>query len=650
MAKNKSQDRLRKWQSWMERNEADWEAERLKMDRREQLYRGDPVLKPLTDNDHAKNGALRKTSHVWNIVAENIESMIDSSIPAPKVTARREKDQHLAQVIEAMLKNELDRLPMEQLNDMQERTVPIQGGGLFLVEWDNNQRTANTIGETVVTVQHPKKLIPQSGVFSSVEDMDAFGMKLAQTKAFIKKRYGVDVSDQPEADPDLRGPGGVSLAEDMVTQYVVYYRNPNGGIGMFSWVGDTVLVDLDDYQARRLSHCVRCGAPERVDGQDGDGKRVCPNCGSTQFEDRQEETELLLLPAPDGYIPVEGDDFVMESDENGIPMYFTWQEVPSYKPNVFPLVLQKNISLFGQLLGDSDVDKIADQQNTVNRLEQKIIERLIRAGSVITKPASTHMPTSSDDGSVWVLENAAEKQLIDVYQFSGNLEYEMAYLAQVYEEARRVLGITDSYQGRNDSTATSGKAKEFSAAQAAGRMESKRVMKNAAYAKLFEILFKFKLAYCDEPRDIVRAGVDGEKIYDKFNRLDFLERDEDGNWHWIDDFLFSTDTAATLSQNREAMWKETASNLQSGAFGDPTSLETLILYWSKMERLGYPDAGATRQHLEERLQQQNMAAQQEQLLQQQSMAVQPEELLQQQSMAAQPEELLQQQNMAAQLE
>ena len=52
------------------------------------------------------------------------------------------------------------------------------------------------------------------------------------------------------------------------------------------------------------------------------------------------------------------------------------------------------------------------------------------------------------------------------------------------------------------------------------------------------------------------------------------------------------------------MWQETTSNLQSGAFGDPTQLQTLILYWSKMERLGYPDAGATRKYLEEQLQQQ----------------------------------------------
>ena len=113
MAGNRSRERLRKWQAWMEANENAWAPEREKMDRRERLYTADHALRPLTDNDRKKDGSCRKTSHVWNIVAENIESEIDAAIPAPKVTARREKDAHLAQVIEAMLKNELDRLPME---------------------------------------------------------------------------------------------------------------------------------------------------------------------------------------------------------------------------------------------------------------------------------------------------------------------------------------------------------------------------------------------------------------------------------------------------------------------------------------------------------------------------------------------------------
>lgn len=97
----------------------------------------------------------------------------------------------------------------------------------------------------------------------------------------------------------------------------------------------------------------------------------------------------------------------------------------------------------------------------------------------------------SQDGERWYIGSAADKAMIGVYDFKGDLEYELLYLSNVYEEARQILGITDSFQGRADSTATSGKAKEFSAAQAAGRLESKRVMKNKAYADLFRMMFEF---------------------------------------------------------------------------------------------------------------------------------------------------------------
>ena len=61
------------------------------------------------------------------------------------------------------------------------------------------------------------------------------------------------------------------------------------------------------------------------------------------------------------------------------------------------------------------------------------------------------------------------------------------------------------------------------------------------------------------------------------------------------------DTSAPLAANREAMWQETRANLQSGAFGDPSDLRTLISFWSKMELLHYPGAGETRKELEKRL-------------------------------------------------
>ena len=58
-------------------------------------------------------------------------------------------------------------------------------------------------------------------------------------------------------------------------------------------------------------------------------------------------------------------------------------------------------------------------------------------------------------------------------------------------------------------------------------------------------------------------------------------------------------------------------NLQTGAFGDPSQLQTLILFWSQMETLHYPMAAEAKQYLEQQLQQQQ-AAQQAQMMQMQA--------------------------------
>lgn len=50
-------------------------------------------------------------------------------------------------------------------------------------------------------------------------------------------------------------------------------------------------------------------------------------------------------------------------------------------------------------------------------------------------------------------------------------------------------------------------------------------------------------------------------------------------------------------------------NFQSGAFGDPAQLQTLVLFWTKMELLHYPGAGETKAYLEEELARQKQAAQ-----------------------------------------
>lgn len=107
---------------------------------------------------------------------------------------------------------------------------------------------------------------------------------------------------------------------------------------------------------------------------------------------------------------------------------------------------------------------------------------------------------------------------------------------------------------------------------------------------------------------MVSTDNQGHTKYSKFDRWDFLERDESGAWYWNDRFLFSVDASATLANNREAMWQECRMNFQQGAYGNPTELETLVVFWTRMERLHYPGASDTRDYLEEKLKAQQTAA------------------------------------------
>ena len=631
------QARLDYWKDWLGRNEMALGDEQRKMDEREALYRGEVRdITPLTPKDRKKNGDLRRATHLRNIIAENIESEVSAVIPQPKVTARRASDEWRAKILEDMLRNELDRLPMETLNDMMERTVPIQGGAYWLVEWDNSKRTHSTVGDVTVSILHPKQVIPQDGVFGSVEDMDAIVVKLPQTRAYIKRAYGKDV-EEGEAEPDARTlDGDADTAEDLVTQYVAYYRNDNGGIGKFSWANDTILEDMEDFEARRLRRCQNCG--EIITDPD---EKQCPVCGAEAIREGEEESEDVFTAIQTGngtQIP----GAAASLDEAGLPVMQP-TVLPYFKPDVFPLFLQKNVSVFGKLLGDSDVDKIADQQNTVNRMEQKIIDRFIKAGTRITLPDRADIRMDPEDGEKILIGNAADAALIGVYQFSGDLSQEMQYLANIYEEARQILGITDSFQGRKDTTAQSGVAKQFAASQSAGRLESKRIMKEAAYAELFKRIAMLKVAYADEPRPVVAEDNRGQAKYEEFNRYDFYEQDEKGEWHCIlddDRFLYSCDVSAPLANNRPQMWQEVTAMYQMGAFGDPAQPDAAMLLWQELERLHYPNASDIREALELRMQQQQeMQMQQMQMQQAQAEAQQQ---MQEQQMAMQAQQQAQQ--------
>ena len=113
-------------------------------------------------------------------------------------------------------------------------------------------------------------------------------------------------------------------------------------------------------------------------------------------------------------------------------------------------------------------------------------------------------------------------------------------------------------------------------------------------------MFKFWLAYADQPLPISSPGMDGQPEFDEFNRYEFLKRDAAGELYWNDEFLFETDPTSTIMTNREAMWQQADMKLQSGAFGPIGEPDTLIAYWKYQERNNYPNAADMRKDFEER--------------------------------------------------
>lgn len=690
------------WQERLEKNLSAYADALARMDDREKQYKGNRTLRPMVELDTGPDGRLQETPHVWNITAENIESEIDSSIPSCKATPQRAEDRELGQMIEAMIRDEIDRLPMEKINDRAERSCKIQGGVLYAVEWDMSKKTHTTVGENSITVLHPKRFIPQNGV-EEIEDMDYLFLRLPQTKGGVKRRYGVDVEDEEEAEPGLRGFG--DAAEDMVTLEIALHRNEDGGIGRIAWVNDTVCEDLKDFQSRQQKRCKKCGQTmadsawrmmtPTQDGsypENGERRRArrdeCAYCGSRSWETQSEdgrwmsidelrqkgvrEDVLLRLQSGLGYGAVTmdlneiatapvgpGNDMggmtgaavpsqspaatalpggePLETAATALPVGatpFGMQEtgalqvwVPYYKPNVYPIVLQRNVTEFGSFLGESDCDKLKDQQNTVNRLHKKMVDRTIKMGTRIAMPDDTKLKMDPRDNELWYMPASSLAQ-VQQYDFTGDLEWVFAYLQHVYEESRRILGITDSFQGRQDTTATSGKAKEFAAAQSAGRLESKRVLKKTAWAEIYERLFKNRLAYCEEQRPMRQTDERGNVTYQQWNSWRFLEVDEAGELWWNDQFRFQCDNASGLASNREAMWQEVTAHFQSGAFGNPGEIDTLLLYWRMMEEHSFPGAATIRALLEER-KQELMAQQQMQMQMQQQQAAAEQQLRQQ---------------------
>ena len=607
---------VQKWQSKLDSARSQYEEQLKNMAKYEKYYAGDRSVQA---NPNTGIDPTKLSTNVRNIVYELIESQVDSSIPMPRVRAIHPEDDELAKKMEKFLENKVKTCGLVLMNDSVERTVPIVGGSFTRVEWDTNRGLHSEIGDLKITELHPKKIIPQPGVID-FDEMDYFFIQELMTKKTVKRVYGEDVSDcENDLTNDLtEGIEGATQNEDLVTVNTAFYRNDDGGVGIFVWCDYVKLLDLEEYEARYLDRCEKCGAV-MVDGK-------CPECGSKKSKKSKEDYEELVDAVE---ITVKGQPQRIDPetftegpilDEMGQPVYDEYgqpkmeikrekKKVPYYKPNVYPVVLRKNITAQNKLLGESDVNVIIDQQDTIKKLGTQMNEKLLMGGSLVILPQNLEIQKDGEQFNIVRINNAGDKSLIDVMNLQPNIQYDSQYLETNYSWAKSALGITDSYQGKYDASATSGTAKQYSINQAAGRLDSKRTLKNEAYAKLYEIMFKFWLAFSDNPSEISSVDKDGQPEHDQLDRMEFLRIDAAGEFYWDDEFIFETDPTSTLMQNREMMWNQTDMKLQSGAFGPVGDLETAKAYWTIMKANGYPNASSVLNLVEERIaKQQEMAA------------------------------------------
>ena len=287
--------------------------------------------------------------------------------------------------------------------------------------------------------------------------------------------------------------------------------------------------------------------------------------------------------------------------EEVIPLPTGSVRVPYYRPRRFPIVIRKNISRSDRLLGQSDCEVIRPQQQAINKLESRIQQKLMRSGVTPVMPEDARVaPDNSVFGQVIRLAPGESTSMYGVIDTTPDISAEILQSDRLYEQARRLVGISDSYVGFSDSSATSGYAKRLQIEQAAGRLESKRLMKEAAYADIDRLIFEFTLAFADEARPTPYCDACGKRHEASFDRYDFLTYDPlSGTYRYDDSFLFAVDRSGAAESQRTVLWERNLENLRAGTLGNPAEPKVLLRYWQSQERAHYPHARENVEYFEQ---------------------------------------------------
>ena len=497
---------------------------------------------------------------VRNITYEIVESQVSSDIPSPKTdaTSYSEKRGKNATSIERLLRSIRKRLPFDEMNDIDERYTYIYGGSVWYIDWDNTSEYMGEIGGVKVECLSPCDFVPQPNIYD-IDDMEYCFLKFVTTRSELTRTYGISEEKTAFADFEYEYDGGSDVS-DTVKVVTCFYRDEDGEIGRFIFSGDLTLSDLPKYYRRK--------------------KKVCTLCGEDEEVCRCKNKKIVMTE-------VESEQIIHSQNEMRVV------NIPYYVPKLFPIAIRKNTSAEKQLFGQSDCDYIRPEQQAINKVESRILKKLLRAGitPIVPEDASISL-NNSVFGQVIKMkpgESTAQYGKVDT---TPDISQDIAEAERLYDHAKRVIGISDAFQGVDTGVyAESGYAKQLRINQASGRLLSKKKMKHTVYARIDKIIFSLYLAFADEPRTLSYKDAYGRIHETEFSRYDFIEYDPRRDCHFYDDaYLFSVDLNGGNEYQRESLWQRNLENLKAGTLGDPGSPATLLRYWQCQERAHYPYA------------------------------------------------------------
>lgn len=512
----------------------------------------------------------RKSRQLRKMIYELVESKIDNSIPMPKMKPRYKTDIPLVSTTENYLKFEVDRILTKYTNDKSERSTYVDGTSWYKVSWDSLANDYDSSGNVQIDVCTVDQVIPQPGINNYKQLEYIFEIK----NLTVSKIY------------DLYNRLIPGNGEALVEVISCYYLNEDRIVGLFMWcpTNNIVICNEKDWQIRKIRKCTRCGTINPI----GD---ICRQCGNTHFKYENATEEILETDLYEIYNPYdigETDDETLKDKFEKRLFLSAGTKIPFYRLNQLPFVPRPAVSSMNSIYGISEARILLEAQDATNKVLTKAFNKTIKSCAVITKPEKAKISTNDDEMKIIGLRSAEEGQMIQAKQIMADTSQDLVMASLLYESGRSTSGVTESFQGKTDNNAVSGKAKQFAAAQSAGRIESLRVMKAAAFSGLYELIFKYLLAFSDEKRKYVRVLPDGNEKEECWNKYMFLEKDKYGNIYYRDDFHFDSDPASTLSQNRVQMWQETLDKFSMGAFGNPQDPRVLKTFWNVMESLQYP--------------------------------------------------------------